>query len=499
MKEKRVMLVFPDISERSWHKGYFHYGLAHISSYLKKNVSNIEISLLAIHDKKYSQSEFKSRIKEFKPNVIGFTSTSHSFPLIQRIAKWAKEVEKDILTVCGGVHVTINPEEALLSSELDVVVCGDGEYPMKVLVERWIAQGVIPDENGVWYRGANRIVKNGLSAVSNLDELPDPDWELFDYMNLDEGSRGIGGLMLSRGCPYQCAYCCNHKIADIYRKNNAEYVRFKSVDKSISEIKNFINKFPLIHTLYFDDDILPLRKQWFIEFAGRYKKGINKPYWCNIRPNLVNEEIVDAFYNSGCLRVGIGIESGNENIRNQILKRNISEQTIINAAALLKKKKIYVFSFNMVGLPGETKEELLDTIRLNAKLGVDKMQCSVFYPYKHTALYDLIIKKGLSINEKLLIEYTQESILKFGYAQKNRIYFTVLMINLVAKVYKVLPSFTAELFLGMLYSSLSAILFLPAMNFLIRKLLSNKGFTLKLRKLFEWFVPPPPTACKANK
>src|SRR4030067_3301476 len=195
MKEKRVMLVFPDISERSWHKGYFHYGLAHISSYLKKNVSNIEISLLAIHDKKYSQSEFKSRIKEFKPNVIGFTSTSHSFPLIQRIAKWAKEVEKDILTVCGGVHVTINPEEALLSSELDVVVCGDGEYPMKVLVERWIAQGVIPDENGVWYRGANRIVKNGLSAVSNLDELHDPDWELFDYMNLDEGSRGIGGLM----------------------------------------------------------------------------------------------------------------------------------------------------------------------------------------------------------------------------------------------------------------------------------------------------------------
>lgn len=486
--------MFPDISERAWHKGYFHYGLAHISSYLKQRVKDVEISLLPIRDKGLSQVDFSSRIEEFSPNIIGFTSTTHSFPLVQKLAKWVKSFNSNILTVCGGVYVTINPEEALLSSEINVAVCGDGEYPMEALVNEWIGHGKIADEKGVWYRKGNRIVNNGLATVENLDLLPDPDWELFEYMNLDDGSQGIGGLMLSRGCPYQCSYCCNHKIANIYKESKKWYVRFKSVEKSILEIKNFITKFPGIHSLYFDDDILPLKKQWFLDFAARYKSEINRPYWCNIRPNLVDEEIVDALVFSGCVRAGIGIESGNEKIRNEVLKRNISEQALINAVSLLKNKKIYVYSFNMVGVPTETKKELLDTIRLNARLNVDKMQCSVLYPYKHTTLYEFVVKEGLFIGEESLIEYTQESILKFSFAQKNRIYFTVLTINLVAKTYGMLPEYVSELFLKILFSTPSAVLFLPMVNILMRKILASERFAVKIRKIFRLIVPPAPTA-----
>lgn len=498
MKMKKVLLVFPDISERSWHKGYFHYGLAHISSYLKQKIKNIEISLLSIHNKNYSQTDFLSEIKKFQPDIIGFTSTTHSFPIVQKISKWVKDLSNNILTVCGGIHVTINPQESLLSSELDVVICGDGEYPMELIVNEWIDYGTIPDKNGIWYRKENCIVNNSLAKVDNLDLLPDPDWELFDYMNLDDGSQGIGGLMLSRGCPYQCTYCCNHKIANIYRENNTSYVRFKSVEKSISEIKNFIKKFPKIHTLYFDDDILPLNKSWFFDFAERYKKEINMPYWCNVRPNLVNEEIVEAFVDSGCVRAGIGIESGNENIRNKVLKRNISEQSLINAVSLLKKKNIYVYTYNMVGIPTETKKELLDTIRLNSRLNVDKMQCSIFYPYKHTALYDFVLKEGLAISEGSLIEYTQKSILKFSFAQINRIYFTVLTIELVSKIYKALPRFASEVFLRILYSVPLSVFFLPIANILMRKILASKKLASKIRKMLRSIIPPPPTVIAKN-
>lgn len=493
-KKKKILLVFPDVSERTWHRGYFHYGLAHISSYLKQNDKNIEISLLPVRNKNFSQADFNNAVKEFLPNVIGFTSTTHSFPLVQKMVKWTKNISRDILTVCGGIHVTIDPEDALLSSESDVVVCGDGEYPMRALVNSWTEQGVIADEKGVWYKKGNTIINGGIATVADLDSLPDPDWDIFDYMNLDEGSQGIGGLMLSRGCPYQCSYCCNHKIANIYRKSKTDYIRFKSVEKSISEIKNFVNRFPDIHTLYFDDDILPLKKQWFLDFAARYKNEINKPYWCNIRPNLIDEEIVDAFVYSGCVRAGIGIESGNENIRNNVLKRNISDQTLINAASLLKKKKIYVYSFNMVGTPKETKKELLDTIRLNAVLGVDKMQCSVFYPYRHTALYDFVVKEGMAVNTKSLIEYTHESILKFSFAQRNRIYFTVLTMNLIAKMYGMVPKYIAETFLRMIYSDLSAVSILPIINVLMRKVLKSRTLTPKIRKIFRLIIPPPPTA-----
>jgi len=213
---KKVLLVFPDISERSWHKGYFHYGLAHISSYLKHSIKDIEVSLLTIHDKNLGQSDFYEKIKEFSPEVVGFTSTTHSFPLVQKMVGWTKKIDRNILTVCGGIHVTINPEEALLSSESDVVVCGDGEYPMEALVNAWTERGVIAHERGIWHRKNNAVIRNGIAAATNLDLLPDPDWEIFDYMKLDEGSQGIGGLMLSRGCPYQCSYCCNHKIAKVY-------------------------------------------------------------------------------------------------------------------------------------------------------------------------------------------------------------------------------------------------------------------------------------------
>jgi radical SAM superfamily enzyme YgiQ (UPF0313 family) len=496
---KKVLLVFPDISERSWHKGYFHYGLAHISSYLKQSVGDVEVSLLPVRDRNFGQADFNERIKEFSPEVVGFTSTTHSFPLVQRMLGWTKKLDKNILTVCGGIHVTINPEEALLSSESDVVVCGDGEYPMEALVNEWHEHSRIADIRGAWHRKNGTIVNAGVASVADLDLLPDPDWEIFDYMNLDEGSQGIGGLMLSRGCPYQCSYCCNHKIANIYKANKTDYIRFKSVEKSISEIKSFVNKFPAIHTLYFDDDILPLKRQWFLDFAKRYKNEINKPYWCNVRPNLVDEEIVEAFVTSGCVRAGIGIESGNDNIRNEILKRNISEETLINAVSLLKKRKIYVYSFNMVGIPQETKEELLDTIRLNARLDIDKMQCSVFYPYKHTALYDFVVREGIVIDTRSLIEYTHESILKFGFAQKNRIYFTVLTINLVAKIYRMMPGYLSEPFLRMLYSAPSALLLLPFVNFLMRKILKSKKVTVNIRKIFRMLIPPPPTALTAGR
>lgn len=499
MKMKKVLLVFPDISERSWHKGYFHYGLAHISSYLKQNIKDIEISLLPVRNKNFGQHDFYKKLRDFQPDIVGFTATTHSFPLVQKIANWTKAIDRSILTVCGGVHVTINPEDALLTQGLDVVICGDGEYPMEALVNEWTEHGRIPDVKGIWYRTGDRIVNNGVAIVEDLDSLPNPDWEIFNYTNLDEGSQGIGGLMLSRGCPYQCSYCCNHKLSSIYKENKAGYIRFKSVEKAISEIKSFISKFPSIHTLYFDDDILPLKKQWFLDFASRYKNEINKPYWCNIRPNLVDEEIVEGFVSSGCVRVGIGIESGNETIRNKVLKRNIDEQLLVSAVSLLKRKNIYVYSFNMVGIPGETKKELLDTIRLNARLDIDKMQCSVFYPYRHTTLYDTVVNGGLIKDERSLLEYTHESILNFSFAQKNRIYFTVLTINLVAKVYRMLPGYLSEVYLRMLYSSPSAVLFLPLLNILMRKILASKKFTANIRKIYRLLVPPPPTALTAGQ
>lgn len=491
MKSKRVLLVFPDVSYDSLHRGYFHYGLASISAYLKDRIKGIEVTLLHIRDRNFGQDHLHEKIRESLPHIIAFTSTTHSFPPIQQYAKWVKDFDDEILTVCGGVHVTLNPGESLTSSALDVVVRGDGEYPMEALVNAWTANKRIPNEKGIWYRENGKMIDNGCAVVADLDSLPYPDWELFEYMNLSAPKQGLGGIMLSRGCPYHCSYCCNRKLANIYKSSQASYVRFKGVERSISEIKNFIGKFPAIHTLYFDDDILPLKQKWFFEFAREYKKEINKPYWCNIRPNLVNSKIAEALVNSGCTRAGIGIESGNERVRNEILKRDLSDKTIIDTVSLLKERSIYVYSFNMVGLPRERRAELLDTIRMNANLGIDKIQCTVFYPYRHTDIYDLCVQDGLLVHSKWLIEYCRETILEFDYAQRNRIYFTELTVNLVAKLYAKLPRHLAEFFLRTLYSHPSAILFLSILNILLRGVLASGTIALGIKKIYRLIIPLP--------
>jgi anaerobic magnesium-protoporphyrin IX monomethyl ester cyclase len=493
VSRKRLLLVFPDISHDPWHTGYFHYGLASISAYLKSRIEGIDIRLLHIHDKKFSQVQFLENLRESSPHIVAFTSTAHSFPLIQQYARWLKDLnERETLIVCGGVHVTLDPEESLTSSAIDVAICGDGEYPMEALVNEWIENRRVPDEAGIWYREKGKVINNGCSIVKDLDSLPDPDWELFDYMNLSAPKQGMGGIMVSRGCPYKCSYCCNHRLTEIYDgPAGTNYVRFKSVWRSISEIKNFCQKFPAISTLYFDDDILPLNPKWFFHFAEEYKREVNKPFWCNIRPNLVNYKIVEALVSSGCIRVGIGIESGNEKIRNEVLKRNIPDTTITNAVSLLKNYNVYTYGFNMVGLPKETSTELLDTIRMNANLGIDEIQCTIFYPYEHTAIYDLCVQNGLLAHSKWLIEIRRETVLKFDYAQKNLIYFTELTSNFVVKLYARIPKPLKELFLRILYSYPSAVIFLPILNILFKGLLASKKLGSGIRKIYRLFMPLP--------
>ena len=489
IQKARVMFVFPDILPYAPHSGYFHYGLASVSAYLKQEI-DCHVSMYHIVKEDVSQNQFIDRIRTFGPDIVAFTATTNSFPVVSRYSGWVKKYSEDIITVCGGVHATIATEDALEISSIDFIVKGDGERPLVSIVKESKSSRDFSKIKGVWCKVNGHIHRGGTSVFENLDELPMPDWDSFDYMNLEAPRQGLGGIMLSRGCPYQCSYCCNHAIRKGYEQEGAKYIRRKSVDRSIEEIKTFIAKFPKIHTLYFDDDILALDKKWFTRFVDRYKREIAKPYWCNMRPNLIDDEIARLLSDSGCIRVGIGIESGNESIRTGILNRNVSDKQIVDAVYALKRNNLYVYSFNMVGLPFEDKESLLDTIRLNGSLGIDKMQCDVFYPYQRTALYDLCVKNDLIIKGKHLIAFHRDSILKLDRAQRSRVLFTELYINILSKLCHKLPR-PMDLAFRIVYSAPSALLFLPTVTWMTRKLLSVRLLATITRRVYRKIVKPP--------
>jgi radical SAM superfamily enzyme YgiQ (UPF0313 family) len=223
--------------------------------------------------------------------------------------------------------------------------------------------------------------------------------------------------MASRGCPYNCSYCCNHALRKV--QGAQKYIRYRSVKHVIDELTTILDDFSFIDSFHFDDDILVLDKDWFYEFSSIYRTKIERSYSCNMRPNLLTEELVKMLAESGCDMVQMGLESGNESIRNKVLKRGMSNETIVKALELCKAAGIKVHTNNIVGIPFETPSAVLDTIKMNSRIGPESMEIAIFYPYKSTDLYDLC-KKENYLTDKDNVDWT-ESILSLPGLSKEQI------------------------------------------------------------------------------
>jgi radical SAM superfamily enzyme YgiQ (UPF0313 family) len=304
------------------------------------------------------------------------------------------------------MHPTLSPEDVISNESIDIVCIGEGEYPMLELANRLENGEDITAIKNLWVKIEGKLYKNPLRPlITNLDELPFPDRDLFDYERMIEkfshrsSDLRIAEIMTGRGCPFNCAYCCNHALRKIYR-DCGPYVRRRSVENVLNEVEYLIEKYK-INWLIFDDDTFTMHPRWLEEFCEKYPKRFALPFQCNAFPTTLNKELIYQLKKAGCDRIAIGIESGNEWLRKTVLQRPITNEQIIKVFKLLKEAGIKSYSFNMVGLPFETPEMIEDTIKLNLLLDADHIQVSVFYPYPKTHLYEICKENGwLSQNKK---------------------------------------------------------------------------------------------------
>lgn len=183
-------------------------------------------------------------------------------------------------------------------------------------------------------------------------------------------------------------------------KECGKYVRFKSVDNLLKEIKEALSKYNTSKVL-FHDDTFTLNKEWLKEFSEKYPKEVGMPYIANARVETMDEETVKMLKKSGCFEVRMGVEVGNEELRKNVLNRHMTNEQIINAFRLCKKHQLLATSFNMIGVPYETEENIKETIALNKKIKPLRMGVSVFRPYPGTELYELCKKKGWMSDRKI--------------------------------------------------------------------------------------------------
>lgn len=382
----KILLVFTEINQK-FGALYFQHGLASISAVLKKNgFSDVNLSHFT---EEPDLKHWQEYITKLNPNIIGFYSTAEQF---QFVGNLIEKIPRGIYTICGGPHTTCYPDCIEVFPRLDAICVGEGEYPMLELVKALKEGKDYTNIKNLWVRKNRAIIRNeSRPFITNLDELPLVDRELFNTQEAID-SYGLEQIrvMATRGCPFQCTYCSNKRIS---AAQDGPYVRFRSADHLMSEL-NQLKKRYKFNEIFFDDDIFMLDRKVREEFCERYPIEIDKPFVFCGRVEKCDEKLLSDLRRAGGRRIDFGIESGNEELRRNILKRKMSNKQILKATRTAKSVGLQVKTLNMVGLPEETKEKHMDTVGLNQEIKPDIASIYTFYPYPGTELYDYCVAKG---------------------------------------------------------------------------------------------------------
>jgi radical SAM superfamily enzyme YgiQ (UPF0313 family) len=383
-----LLLIYPDFLEEDKYNrnklGNYSEGLASISAVVKQAGYDVKLyHQLYMPDKK----EFISRIREFNTDIIGFSARTTAMPFITEMAQWLDSELPGIPAVIGGYHAILVPDECIKLHGIDMVIVGEGEYPFVELLNSMRDGTNRTDIQSIYFKQiGGEIIKNPVAPlIEDLDTLPFPDFELFDYANLDRSKNFTAMVMLSRGCLFSCTYCGNSQFRNIYPNKN-KFTRFRSPKKAIELLELLLEKYPFIKYFEFRDAIFNMYKEWFHEFMPMYIEKIKLPFNCNLRFDILDEEMVKLLKDGGCYMIDIGLENGNEEFRKKYLHRAMKNEHMIDVAKWFKKYKITTLTYNIVGLPHETLELSLETVKLNARLSVDKVIPNIFYPYPMTIL-----------------------------------------------------------------------------------------------------------------
>jgi len=371
------------------------FGTMYISSVLKKNGHDCDVFI------KVNEPDIVQAVVDYKPDVIAFSTMTAGN---KHTVEWAKEFREktDAFIIMGGPHPTFFPEALEHSDCLDAVCIGEGEYPMLELCNALDKKKDITEIKNLWVKKNGKFYKNSIRDLVDVDELPMCDREI--YYNKYPELRNVDTkrFFLIRGCPFGCTYCFNNAYKKICKGKGA-YVRPVSVDKAITEMKYVKDNYGMKWAQFITDTMNADRK-WFMEFLDRYKKEINVPFLCCVRLDLVDEEMVKKMKEAGCERVDYAIESGDEWIRKNVLKRPMSDETILRAGGWFRDYGFRVQTANLIGVPHETIETAMKTIEMNRVLKPEIAKCAILQPYPRTEINEYAKQKGL-----LPMDYCSES------------------------------------------------------------------------------------------
>ncbi len=392
-------------------------GVLYISSYIKK-YSNASVVIIDALRDNLTYDQIIETVNKENPDIIGIHCLTAFYNQAVSISKKIKEIQnKNYITYLGGVHPTFMPYTTLKDSKADFVVLGEGEIPLKKILDNNLnyhnIQGVysINDLKDDEFQINGDPVKKA-ETVMDLDSIPFPDWQMLPpdtYPHSPHAviARGnpIGIVMTSRGCPSRCTFCSSN--------NFYKGIRQRSVSNVIEEVKYQINNLG-IKELQFTDDNLTFNRNYIIELCNALLENNIKIDWSTpngVRADRVDKELLALMKKSGCYLIDFGIESANNQILKNIRKGETIEQ-IDNSINIAHEMGMITQGNFIFGLPGETKETMQETINYAVKSKLDR---AGFFALRLLPGSDL----SRQLKEKYTLDYSHSFISKPDWLPDN--------------------------------------------------------------------------------
>ena len=334
---------------------YEYLGVMYISAILKKHGHFTDVVIAN------KSSEIIKELKKLRPDIVAFPCLTSSYKWNISIANDIKK-EMSCLILFGGIHASANPE-IINETSIDVVCRGEGEYPVLELAEAISGKASIAGIKNLWVKDNGQIYRNELRPlIEDLDELPFPNRDLYLKYSFFR-KQEIWHFIAGRGCPFDCTYCHNNIGKDIY-KGLGKYFRQRKTEFIFREINEFKRKSKMQY-VFFSDDVLWIKKDWMMNFLKAYKNEVGLPFLCTLTPKATDEKLIRALKESGCFFSSIATETGNERIRHDLLRKRMTNKEYIELATLLHKHDIPFTTSAILGLPGVSLDQTLESVRLN--------------------------------------------------------------------------------------------------------------------------------------
>ncbi len=333
---------------------------------------------------------------KINPTIIAFSITSSDSTWMIARGRDLRKIFKKFI-ICGGPHPTFYPE-IIQEGFLDAICIGEGEEAIIDLVNAienneditGIKNLIVKKDNNIYYNEIRPLIQN-------LDSNPFPHRTIYDhYAFFKDPKNDIfckNTIQTSRGCPFKCTFC----LSSLYNKiceGKGKTFRNRTVPNVVEELMLIKKEYPQLKLFNFVDDSFTLSpRTWLYAFLEQYKREINIPFAIQTRPDLLDEYLIKKLKEANCYAIKMGIESGNNYIRNTIFKKGITTQQILKITSLIKKYGIKLHINNILGAPGETLETALETFEFSRKINPTFAMGYPLNPFPGTEIFYYAIKR----------------------------------------------------------------------------------------------------------